>query len=127
MSWQTALAIFIGGGAGSVARWSLGAFVARFSTFSPAGTLVANILATALLALIVVKSGSRAWQIEGSFLLPLLTIGFCGGFSTFSTFSTDTYKLFANGQTIWAILNILVSVIACLFIAWAVNHYMAES
>lgn len=121
------MAIFIGGGAGSLARWSLGAFVARFSSFSPAGTLLANVLATALLALIIVKSGSRGWNLDESFMLPLLTIGFCGGFSTFSTFSVDTYKLFENGQIVYAVLNVLISVIACLFIAWAVNNFIAES
>lgn len=127
MSWSTAVAIFIGGGAGSLARWSLGAFVARFSSFSPAGTLLANVLATALLGLIIVKSGSKGWNLDESFMLPLLTIGFCGGFSTFSTFSVDTYKLFENGQIVYAVLNVLISVIACLFIAWAVNNFIAES
>lgn len=122
MNLTHALAIFIGGGAGSLARWVLGSFIGRLASFAPAGTLAANILATAVLAVLVVKSGDKA---SSSYLL--LTVGFCGGFSTFSTFSVDTYKLFADGHTLYAVSNVLISVIACLIVAWAAHHYLNET
>lgn len=122
MNLTHALAIFIGGGAGSLARWVLGSFIARFSSITALGTLAANILATAVLAIIVVKAGNKE---SSSYLL--LTVGFCGGFSTFSTFSLDTYKLFAGGHTLFAILNVVTSVLACLIVAWAAHHFLADS
>jgi CrcB protein len=122
MNLSHALAVFIGGGAGSLVRWLLGGWISRFSSSLPLGTLAANILATAVLAYILIKSEDKT---SSNFLL--LTVGFCGGFSTFSTFSVDTYKLFENGNTLFAVLNVLISVIACLIVAWAAHHYFNEN
>ena len=113
INWVTLFAIFIGGGAGSVARVLVGEGVTRMSSSGfPLGTLLANFLATALLAVIIIYAGDK-WG-RDSIMMPLLTIGFCGGFSTFSTFSIDTMRLFQEGQTIFAISNILISVSACI-------------
>ncbi|MEX1190247.1 MAG: CrcB family protein, partial [Bacteroidia bacterium] len=59
-------------------------------------------------------------QLSNSLRLMILT-GFCGGLSTFSTFSYETATLFKQGDAFWAILNIAISVILCvgiLFIAY---------
>jgi CrcB protein len=53
-------------------------------------------------------------------------VGFCGGFSTFSTFSIDTLRLFQEGNNIWALANILVSVLACLAVGWVVFKVWAK-
>ena len=62
-----------------------------------------------LLALIVVLFSGK--QSEFVWIQPLLLIGFCGGYSTFSTFSNETYDLLTNGQVAIGIANILISVI----------------
>ena len=132
INWVTLTAIFIGGGAGSVARAILGAGVNKISsagvnlapTIAPLGILAANVIATGLLAALIIYGGDK-WG-RDSIWMPLLAVGFCGGFSTFSTFSIDTLRLFQEGNNIWAIANILVSVVTCLAVGWVVFKVWAK-
>ena len=131
MNWGHGVAIFIGGGLGSVARWIVGSGVSKLATLSGSvvagavGVLVANVLATLTLAILIF---TQAEKLSGdNFWMPLLAIGFCGGFSTFSTFSFDTFKLIQSGNLIWGILNIVVSVLTCLAVAWAVYLVWGKS
>ena len=107
------IGIFIGGGTGSVLRHLLGIWL-NGKHLIPAGTLAANILATALLAVITIKVTQRFP--EGHVLPAALAIGLCGGFSTFSTFSAENHRLIAEGNWWWAALNIAISVIGCILV-----------
>lgn len=127
MSFGTVVAIFIGGGAGSVARWAMGLVVSKLTTFTPAGVLAANVLATGILAGLIIWGGVKFSKDSESIWMPLLVIGFCGGFSTFSTFSLDTLKLFQEGNITWALLNIFLSLIACIGVAWAMSAVVVKS
>ena len=109
-------AIFIGGGLGSVLRFGVGQLVGNTLHQFPLGTLLANIGATAILGVGMLMIGQR--EDAPVWLSAFLLTGFCGGFSTFSTFSMDTAKLIESGQTVWALLNILVSVVICTVIAF---------
>ena len=126
MNFTSAIAIFIGGGLGSVARWVVGNGVRKLAALSGSvvagamGVLAANVLATLTLALLVYTKAEKFSGGSDNFWMPLLAIGFCGGFSTFSTFSLDTFKLIQEGNMMWGILNIVVSVLTCLAVAWAV-------
>lgn len=106
---MTYLYIFIGGGLGSLARFLTSKFSHQlFTTSFPIGTFISNILACIFLALIIVFFSSR--QNEYAWIQPLLLVGFCGGYSTFSTFSNETYQLLTNGQVAVGIANIVISV-----------------
>ena len=50
----------------------------------------------------------------------LVVTGFCGGFSTFSTFSFETFEMLKNGQTALAFANVFVSVFLCLFVLYII-------
>jgi CrcB protein len=109
--------VFIGGGAGSVLRFLLSAAVLRFQPVSwPVATLLANLSACAILALLVRFSGSIS--LSEQFKLLLIT-GFCGGLSTFSTFSYESFLLVRTGNWQWAIANILISLLLCLGILFS--------
>ena len=126
MNFKSAIAIFLGGGLGSVARWIVGGGISKLASLSgsviagPLGILAANILATLILAILLFTQGPKFTANSESILFPLLSIGFCGGFSTFSTFSLDTFKLIQEGNFTWGVLNILVSVLTCIAVAWTV-------
>lgn len=115
--------IFVGGGLGSIARYGTGNLVDSWTRLSlPLGTLISNMLACVIMAVlltfVIPKMDSNSW------ITPLLIIGFCGGYSTFSTFSNQTFELLNSGQYFWAITNIFVSVILGIFLIFFVRSRM---
>ncbi len=110
------LAVFIGGGAGSMVRFAMSRlFIAlQLKGVFPWATLMSNMLATALLAWLILRMdvlhpGREHWQ-------ALLAIGFCGGFSTLSTFSYENYQLLRDGFIGFAVVNMIVSVSLGIFV-----------
>jgi len=107
------LYVALGSAIGGVSRYLLGGLVQRMlDTTFPAGTLLVNVTGSFLLGAII------RYALETPSLTPevraFLTIGFCGGYTTFSTFSYETMALLEDGEWARAGVYITASVILSL-------------
>ena len=117
--------IFVGGGLGSVTRFSLGRWVTSFHTQPfPYGTLAVNVVACLMLGLLIGVADHK--QLISSQARLFWTVGFCGGFSTFSTFSSETVSLIQTGFHLTSIMYIITSLILCLAATYA-GLYLGEN
>lgn len=110
--------VFVGGGAGSLLRYlRTGGPAGRVIPASgighpfPVAILFVNVLASVLLGAVV---GWATGKIASEDVRLLLSVGFCGGLSTFSSFSYDTVALLQNGRPGAALLNMGLNVLLCL-------------
>ena len=107
--------LIIGSGSffGGILRYLISYYLQeKFLTSFPLGTLTVNIIGCFLIGVIFGLSDSRnlfTYEIR-----IFLSIGFCGGFTTFSTFSNETIALLRDGEFFYAITYIFISLFICL-------------
>ena len=105
------LLIFVGGGLGSLCRYALAAAVStRAHLAFPIGTLVVNILGCIIIGIVARQLMNMQTDVMAR---AAIITGFCGGFTTFSTFSYETVGLISGGEWAKAALYVGASVIAC--------------
>ncbi len=114
----TYIAIAFGGAFGAMSRFWIHSAVQRFNGSSfPLGTFSVNILGSFLIGVFFVVLAEKAQFAEP--WRPLVTVGFLGAMTTFSTFSLDALLLFEQGHYNTALFYIVSSVALCLFAAFA--------
>ncbi|CAM1343936.1 fluoride efflux transporter CrcB [Tenacibaculum amylolyticum] len=95
---KQAIFVFIGGGFGSVLRYLLGKALNNSETGIPLGTFLANILGSLLIGFILGLAAKNEALTQNQSLL--LATGFCGGFTTFSTFAYENHIFLKSGDFI---------------------------
>jgi CrcB protein len=112
------LMVGIGGAFGSVLRFWVGSYIGgRLGSRFPYGTFVVNISGSFLIGLVLAVLAEKSEL--NTYWLYLLPIGFIGGYTTFSAFEYETFRLFQEGQMLSAVLNVTLSVVVGFVGVWA--------
>jgi CrcB protein len=107
------LLVFLGGGFGSVLRYLIGKYLNNVETGIPYGTFAANIIGSLLIGIILGLAAKNNTLSQSQTLL--LATGFCGGFTTFSTFAYENHVFLKTGDfTSFAIYTVASFVVGFL-------------
>ena len=98
--------VFIGGGLGSLCRYFISLIVPYSNSYI--GTLIANLIACTILGVLL---GLNSKELLSSPQRLLLTTGFCGGFSTFSTYSAELLAMGQQGDLVQAMVYGAISIV----------------
>jgi CrcB protein len=99
--WKSVMAVCVGASVGALLRWWLGAQLNSLFPAIPPGTLTANLVGGYVVGLAIAffatyPAISPEWRL-------LIITGFCGGLTTFSTFSAELVTLLQQGRSLWAL------------------------
>lgn len=110
---KEAIYIFIGSGLGGLTRFGLGQWInSLHSTNFPFGTLFVNIFACTILGFVIGIADHK--QLISSQTRVFWVVGYCGGFSTFSSFSSEALTLFQSGNHLTNLVYLMSSILLCL-------------
>jgi fluoride exporter len=97
---KSVIAIFVGAGLGALLRWRLGLMLNSYFPIIPPGTLAANLIGAYIIGVAVAFFASTT-ALAPEWRLFVIT-GFCGGLTTFSTFSSEIVALLERSQSLGA-------------------------
>ena len=117
------LLVGIGGFIGSVLRYLIGLLPMKPDNQFPVKTLFINIFGAFIISIIVAMTAKN--KSLNSNLILMLKVGVCGGFTTFSTFASETVELIQSGNVMvavsYAVLSVVLSVLAIYFAQMIIN------
>jgi CrcB protein len=107
------LLVGAGGFVGSASRYALSAAMATASVKAgfPLGTFAVNTVGSLLIGMLIAVLPNNGWQ-------QLCVAGFCGGFTTFSAFSLDAFRMMRGGEHSTAVIYIAASIVVCVLLVW---------
>ena len=120
INWSTPIlyaCVAAGGMLGSVARYLAGLLIPLISGF-PLATLFVNITGSFIIGFYSTLSGPDGRWLASTRQRQFVMTGFCGGYTTFSSFSLETFKLAHSGMRAMALTNIGISVVTWLVAVW---------
>jgi CrcB protein len=101
-----------GAAIGGALRFGISNYIQKnISVIFPYGTLVVNVVGSFILGIVMFYLNEK--ELIGNEFRLFLAVGFCGGFTTFSTFSFETFNLFRDAEFGLAIYNVLLNVLLC--------------
>lgn len=119
------LFVFVGGGFGSVLRYAIGKYLNNTNTGIPYGTFAANILGSLLIGIILGLAAKNNTLSQNHTLL--LATGFCGGFTTFSSFAYENHMFLKSGDftsfAIYTIASFIIGFMAVFFGMFLVKYF----
>ncbi len=124
MSLVNCLLVMLGGALGSLARYLISVLTLPVSRELPWGTIGINVAGSLLIGLFGTLTLSHGRFPVSENLRLLVMVGFCGGFTTFSSFSLQTLDLLRGGGLVRAGINIIASVALCVC-AVGIGHLIA--
>jgi CrcB protein len=115
--WRSFIAVSVGGTLGCLLRWLLAIFLNRYFPAIPPGTLAANLIGCYIIGMAIAfftayPALAPEWRL-------LLTTGFCGGLTTFSTFSAEIVILLQSGRVTWALGAVAAHLLGSLLMTFA--------
>jgi CrcB protein len=118
--------VFLGGALGSMWRfWWSGLVAQRFGETFPFGTLVVNMVGSMIVGIVAALLMRVSNSGIATALQQLLVVGICGGLTTFSSFSLQTYNLMVDGRWLSALSNMVFSTglcLGCVAAGWQITH-----
>jgi CrcB protein len=115
--WRSFIAVSVGGMLGCVLRWFLAIFLNRYFPSIPPGTLAANLIGCYIIGMAIAffttyPTLAPEWRL-------FVTTGFCGGLTTFSTFSAEVVTLLQSGRPLWALGAVAAHLVGSLLVTFA--------
>jgi len=124
MSFTTCLLIMLGGAVGTLMRYLISVLTTGSPHELPWGTIAINISGSFIIGFFGTLTLSNGRFPVSENVRLLVMVGICGGFTTFSSFSLQTFDLMRNGYVVRALVNVVGSVVLCIC-AVALGHAVA--
>jgi CrcB protein len=123
----TYLWIALGSALGGVARYGCSLLIANwFGQTFPWGTLLVNVFGSFVIGFFATVTGPDGRLVAAPDVRLFVTVGLCGGYTTFSSFSLQTMALVQDGEVVRAGMNVGASVVLCLASVW-LGHIAAAA